>query len=404
MKVLVADDDPLSAKVLRSIIERAGHECTVVGDGDSAWRIATGEDPPRVMFLDWIMPGIEGLELCRRIRALERDDYIYVVIISARAKHRDIALGYQAGADDFITKPFRPQEMTSRLRVAERVIGAHAPKQTFDSALEEACAAGGGDLMVRSGNVIGRIMIYHGKIAWAHISSEPGSLLAMLASEPSIDRDDIHAVLEECYATGKNFAEVLVDWGLIDHDALREQMRRWIRAKCESIRKLKSPTIIFSPENREYSGGFLLDLAEVRPDAGSDASHRPSTADDAAPRDESAMMLSPALQQEIDENLDRVASLSGVVGVTLFDGDTGQALGTRGLATNLDFAWHNLRMVASAESENSSTVEDIIVTTKRHMHILRLYSRNPARFLFVTTSRENVQLGMLRLNLNECTP
>jgi hypothetical protein len=115
-------------------------------------------------------------------------------------------------------------------------------------------------------------------------------------------------------------------------------------------------------------------------------------------------MLSPALQQEIDENLDRVASLSGVVGVTLFDGDTGQALGTRGLATNLDFAWHNLRMVASAEGENNSTVEDIIVTTKRHMHILRLYSRNPARFLFVTTSRENVQLGMLRLNLNECTP
>lgn len=409
MRVLVADDDRLSAKVIKSIIERTGHECSVVGDGDSAWRVASGKDPPRVMFLDWVMPGIEGLELCRRIRALKRDYYIYIVIISARTKHRDIALGYQSGADDFITKPCRPQELTSRLRVAERVIRAQSPRQTFDSALAEACAAGGGDLIVRSGSVIGRVMIYHSKIAWAHISSEPGSLLAILASEPSIDRGDINAVLEECNATGRNFAEVLVDWGLIDHEALRERMRRWIQDKCESIRNLRLPTIIFSPENRDYSGGLLLDLAEVIPGAGASAGagadasppHLSLPADETA-QVESTLTIGPALQREFDEHLDRAMTISGVVAVTLFDGDTGLTLGTRGVATDLEFAWHNLRLVASAESKD--TVEDIIVTTEHHLHILRLYSRSPARFLFVTTNRANVQLGMLRLSLNECKP
>ncbi len=411
MKILVADDDPVSARVLTKIIEKAGHECSVVVDGESAWKVASGPNPPRIMLLDWVMPGIDGIEVCRKIRALESAHYIYIFIISARGKHRDIDLGYQAGADDFITKPFRPQDVTSRLRVAERVISAQAPPQTLDMALAEACEAGGGDLIVRSGSVIGRIMIYHGKIAWAHISSEPGSLLAMLASEPTIAREDINAVLEECYATGANFAEVLVDWGLIDKEALRDRMRRWVRGKCQSIRDLSSPTILFSPEEREYSGGgFLLDLAEVLADTDPDTDDPDPDDPDAKPHagavdgapGESPTPTIPTPALEVQENLDRAMSIPGVVGVTLFNSDTGETIGARGIAADQDFAWHNLRMVAAAGS--TDTVEDIIVTTRRHLHILRLYARDPNRFLFVTTSRDEVKLGMLRLSLNDCTP
>jgi len=400
MRILVADDSPLSAKVLVSIVTKAGHECTVVADGESAWSVASGRDPPRIMFLDWVMPGIDGLELCRRVRALKLDNYIYIVIVSSRAKQRDIALGYQSGADDFITKPFRAEELLSKLGVAERVIEAQTPQVSFERALIAACESGGGDLLVRSGSVIGRIMIYHGKVAWAHISNEPGSLRAMLASEPSITKEEINAVLEECYEAGRNFADVLVDWGLLDAEVLRAHMRQWIGAKCGSISKLESPTIIFSPEEREYSGGFLLDICEVLPES---CRHSPPPISRIPlVRGVSPAVMSRASQREIDANLDRVIELDGVVAVTLFDGNTGQTLGARGVATDLDFAWHNLRMVASAESQDR--VEDIIVTTQHHLHVLRLYSRNPLRLLFVTTERAGVQLGMLRLNLGDCTP
>jgi len=411
MRVLIADDDPLFAKVLESLATRAGHECTVVGDGDCAWEIVSGQDPPRIVFLDWMMPGIDGLELCRRIRELERSNYIYIVIVSARTKQRDITLGYQAGADDFITKPFQVQEMLSRLRVAERVVHLLSPGVTLKQALEEACQGNGGDIIVRSGPVVGRIMTFHGEVAWAHVSNEPGSLYAMLESVQSVTKEDVHAVLEECSATGQNFAPVLVDWGLIGADALRERMRTWIRDKIASIGRLTAPTIIFSPEKRTYSDGFLFDIAEViAPEflAVGSALGGEAVAEDAkleSPRELAAVTsvvdLSSEDKARCDAILDCAIAIHGAVSVTLFDGRTGGALGTRGADMNLDFAWQNLKLVAAADTWDA--VEDVIITTKHHLHILRQYSIEPARFIFLTTDRADVRLGMIRLSLADCT-
>ncbi len=407
MRVLIADDDPLFAKVLESLATRAGHECTVVGDGDRAWDIISGEDPPRIVFLDWMMPGTDGLELCRRIRDLGRSDYIYIVIVSARTKQRDITLGYQAGADDFITKPFQVQEMLSRLRVAERVVHLLSPGVTLNQALEEACQGNGGDIIVRSGTVVGRIMTFHGEVAWAHVSNERGSLYAMLESVSSITKDDVRAVLEECSATGQNFAPVLVDWGLIGADALREHMRRWIRDKIASISRLPAPTIIFSPEKRSYSDGFLFDIAEViAPDflaVGCGGDPRVDNSALASPpelAEAQVVDLSPEDRVQSDAILDCAISIHGAVSVSLFDGHTGGSLGTRGADMDLDFAWQNLKLVAAAD--NWDAVEDVIITTKHHLHILRQYSVEPARFIFLTTERADVRLGMIRLSLADC--
>ena len=403
MRVLIADDDPLFAKVLESLATRAGHECMVVGDGDRAWEIISGQDPPRIVFLDWMMPGIDGLELCRRIRDLEHSDYIYIVIVSARTKQRDITLGYQAGADDFITKPFQVQEMLSRLRVAERVVHLLSPGVTLNQALEEACQGNGGDIIVRSGTVVGRIMTFHGEVAWAHVSNERGSLYAMLESVPSITKDDVRAVLEECSATGQNFAPVLVDWGLLDADALREHMRRWIRDKIASIGRLPAPTIIFSPEKRSYSDGFLFDIAEVIPPdflavGGAAVDDRVLGSPELAQAQ--VVELSPEDRAQSDAILDCAIAIHGAVSVSLFDGRTGGSLGTRGADMDLDFAWQNLKLVAAAD--NWDAVEDVIITTKHHLHILRQYSVEPARFVFLTTERANVRLGMIRLRLADC--
>ena len=197
MKILVADDDPISALVLEGLLTASGHECQIARDGDEAWKIIEGEDAPPVMFLDWMMPSIDGLELCRRTRALGRSSYTYIVIVSARNRQREISRGFEAGADEFITKPYQPEEVFARQRVAERLIQTVRAGISLERAIEDAQASPGGDVVVRSGGSIGRISFQAGKVAWAGISDRPDSLLAMLASESSLDIEDIRAVMED---------------------------------------------------------------------------------------------------------------------------------------------------------------------------------------------------------------
>ena len=103
MRVLVADDDPFSAAVMEALIRSAGLECLLASDGHEAWQLLQTADAPRIVFLDWMMPEIDGIELCRRIRVRATHEYTYVAILSSRNKQRDITLGFQSGADDFIT-------------------------------------------------------------------------------------------------------------------------------------------------------------------------------------------------------------------------------------------------------------------------------------------------------------
>ncbi|MCA9660198.1 MAG: response regulator [Myxococcales bacterium] len=404
MKILVADDDPISATVLEALLTSSGHECSIVHDGNAAWELAKADDPPRIMFLDWMMPGIDGLELCRKIRQLDRPFYTYIAIISVRNKQRDITLGFQSGADDFITKPYQAEEVLARLRVAERVIRTLSPGMTLQRALEEAVVSDGGDIIVRSGNIVGRIMLHAGEVAWAHVSNEPGSLYAMLSSETSITKEEIRAVLEECTSTGKNFAEVIVEWGLLSGDRLRERMRRWIRGKIATIGRLPEPSMIFSPESRSYSSGLLFDIAEVFPPElllGPKAAPTADAFDDALASESAALKLTEEKRAEVDASLDRAIAIEGALSAALFDGRTGQCLGARGEAVDLDLAWRNLKLASAADAWDE--IEDIIITTRRHLYILRPYSRTPARFLFLATDRAHAKLGMVRLGLADCT-
>ena len=194
MRVLVADDDHFSAAVIEAVLNAAGHECVLARDGSEAWAILQSGDAPRIVFLDWMMPEIDGLELCRRIRARKGAEYVYVAILSSRSKQRDVTLGFQAGADDFITKPYQTEDVLARLRVAERLTLSGS---SLRRALTEAVASPGGDVIIRGDQRVGRIIFHHGKIAWAHISDVPGSLSAILSDESGITRDDILGVIEE---------------------------------------------------------------------------------------------------------------------------------------------------------------------------------------------------------------
>ncbi|MHC4106333.1 MAG: response regulator [Planctomycetota bacterium] len=121
MKVLIAEDDSASRMTLRAILQKWGHEVVVAEDGNQAWELLQRENP-KLAILDWMMPGIEGIELCRRIREKSDYDYIYVILLTAKVEKEDIVAGLDSGADDYITKPFDREVLRSRVAVGARIV------------------------------------------------------------------------------------------------------------------------------------------------------------------------------------------------------------------------------------------------------------------------------------------
>jgi DNA-binding response OmpR family regulator len=122
MRVLVADDDPVSQRILLATLTHLGHEAAVADDGQAAWERYTAH-PTDAVITDWMMPRVDGLELTRRIRARPVDRYTWIVLLTALTGRERWLDGMAAGADDFVTKPLDRAELHARLRVAERVLG-----------------------------------------------------------------------------------------------------------------------------------------------------------------------------------------------------------------------------------------------------------------------------------------
>ena len=121
MKILVAEDDRDSRELLTWILQKLGYQVVAAENGKEAWEVFR-RGRFRLVISDVLMPELDGLELCRRIRNHQQSKYTYVIIITALIGKKDYLEGMEAGADDFVTKPFDPDELRARLRVAERII------------------------------------------------------------------------------------------------------------------------------------------------------------------------------------------------------------------------------------------------------------------------------------------
>ncbi len=121
-RVLVAEDDPMVRKILQRWLQQWNHEVIAVDNGAAAWKVLQQTQPPKLLILDWMMPEIEGLELCRRIRADQRSAYRYILLITAKDARQDLVSAFEAGADDYLTKPFDCDELRARLRVGVRIL------------------------------------------------------------------------------------------------------------------------------------------------------------------------------------------------------------------------------------------------------------------------------------------
>lgn len=122
MKILIVDDELVSRKKIEKLIQTLGHETLMAEDGIQGWERWQNERT-RIVITDWIMPGMDGLELCKKIREVQGGRYTYVIMVTAKEAVNDIITGMEAGADDFITKPFVKEELAVRIRAGERILG-----------------------------------------------------------------------------------------------------------------------------------------------------------------------------------------------------------------------------------------------------------------------------------------
>lgn len=140
MRVLIADDDPVSRRLLQSHLQKWGYEVTAAQHGAEAWEVFQTATFP-IVITDWMMPELDGLELIRRIRAAHRPGYVHATLLTARAQKEDLVEGMEAGADDFLTKPFDRDELRVRLRAAERIVNLERSLAEQNRVLRETQAA-----------------------------------------------------------------------------------------------------------------------------------------------------------------------------------------------------------------------------------------------------------------------
>lgn len=122
MRVLVADDDCVSRRMLQHTLEAWGYTVQVCADGATAWAYLQDDDAPPLVILDWLMPKLDGVQLCRNLRAAALTSTLYIILVTVKDEDADIVAGLQAGADDYITKPYNREELRARIQVGARLV------------------------------------------------------------------------------------------------------------------------------------------------------------------------------------------------------------------------------------------------------------------------------------------
>jgi len=141
LKILIADDDPVSRRLLQAALAKWGYDPLVTTSGTEAWKAMQGAEPPSLIILDWQMPGMDGVEICREARKMAEYQSAYFILLTSRGSKEDVVEGLEAGADDYVTKPFDHGELRARVQVGARVVQLQTALADRVRELEEAMAS-----------------------------------------------------------------------------------------------------------------------------------------------------------------------------------------------------------------------------------------------------------------------
>ena len=141
MRILIAEDDPVSRRLLQAALINWGYEVIVTANGKEAWQALQTPDAPSLLVLDWLMPEMDGVEICREARKLDALKSAYIILLTSRGSKDDIVKGLEAGADDYVTKPFDHGELRARVQVGSRVVHLQSTLADRVVELEEAMAS-----------------------------------------------------------------------------------------------------------------------------------------------------------------------------------------------------------------------------------------------------------------------
>jgi CheY-like chemotaxis protein len=207
LKVLIAEDDAVSRRILRSMVESLGHECLAADDGLEAWETYQSTADIDVVISDWMMPNMDGLELCRRVRALERARYTFFIVLTALRGNERLLEGLRAGADEYLTKPLDREQLQARLAVASRITALHR----YVSVESESAADAGGQRDTKN-------------LAGFESAEE---IWDTLVSQGRASEEQLQRALEVQQDDPRGFWEILVSLGVISEtDLAKAQAQR----------------------------------------------------------------------------------------------------------------------------------------------------------------------------------
>ncbi len=198
MKTLIAEDDAANRRLLEVTLTRWGHQVITARDGNEAWQTFEADgDAPQLAILDWMMPGRDGPDVCRLIRERPNQPYVYVLLLTARDQKRDFLAGMDAGADDYLVKPFDPNELQARLRAGQRVLDLQAQLLAQNVRLEQTArserAAHDALKQAQSHLVQSEKMIGLGQMV-AGVAHEINNPLAFVTSNMAVLERDVKAL------------------------------------------------------------------------------------------------------------------------------------------------------------------------------------------------------------------
>lgn len=398
--VLAADLAQHTAEHVASALYGAEFALELTSRVETVEHIARSEAPEIVLF-EWTSDE-DCEDFCAALRRVGSPDRCYVVALGTSADEGSLRQALQGPANDVVAFPTGEDLLVSRLRRGLRFMEALRSVRGPRQALEEALLSEeGGEVAIRSGEVVARIHVRYGTIAWAHVSSAPATLEDLARSAgATVDTELIAALKEECRATRANFMDVLVQWGLVTEQRAQETLRAFVSERVQLALELPSASALFMPRARAYTGApvsmrsaeIAAFVASGTADRSPPSGQRDSVTEAIGPISSLRRVMAPSFAGDL---LARAMKTQGAVCAALLERESGECTSRVGAEIDPELMRAQLRTLCSLGASGG----EVLAGGGDRFYMTRSLAGSPAFALFVALSSAETTLGLARATL-----